>query len=107
MIIVSDTSAISNLYQIGLLDILTILYAEIMISPSVKRELYELEEQASTIEQLEWIKTVFPSNQKRIVELMNHYELDLGESESIVLALEQQADYLVIDEKLGRIAAKE
>lgn len=38
---------------------------------------------------------------------MNHYELDLGESESIVLAIEQQADYLVIDEKLGRIAAKE
>ncbi len=47
MIVVSDTSAISNLYQIGLLDILTILYTEIMISPSVKRELYELEEQAS------------------------------------------------------------
>lgn len=45
MIIVSDTSSISNLLQIGLIDILHTLYGEITITPAVRRELYAFPEQ--------------------------------------------------------------
>ena len=39
MIVVSDTSCISNLYQIGQLNLLTKLFREILIPPNVFNEL--------------------------------------------------------------------
>ena len=103
MIIVSDTSSISNLLQIGLIDILHVLYGEITITPAVKRELYRLPDQERQIEQIDWIKVKAPQNQGMIVQLLE--QIDLGEAESIVLAMEEQAKYLIIDEYKGRLIA--
>ena len=100
MIIVSDTSSISNLLQIGLADLLPTLYGEIIITPAVKRELYTLPDQEKQIEQLNWIKIKTPKNQQMVATLLE--ELDLGEAESIALAIEEQAKYLIIDEYKGR-----
>lgn len=105
MTVVSDTSSISNLLQIGLIDLLHILFGEITITPAVQRELYALPEQEKQIGQLDWIKVQMPQNQTMVSELMK--ELDLGESESIVLALEEKARYLIIDEYRGRIIAED
>jgi predicted nucleic acid-binding protein len=103
MIIVSDTSSISNLLQIGLIDILHVLYGEITITPAVRRELYHLPDQEKQIEQIDWIKVKTPQDQGMIVQLLE--EIDLGEAESIVLAMEEQAQYLIIDEYKGRMIA--
>lgn len=103
MIIVSDTSSISNLLQIGLIDILHVLYGEITITPAVRRELYHLPDQEKQIEQMDWIKVKTPRDQGMIVQLLE--EIDLGEAESIVLAMEEQAKYLIIDEYKGRMIA--
>ena len=103
MIIVSDTSSISNLLQIGLIDILHVLYGEITVTPAVRRELYRLPEQEKQIEQIDWIKIKAPQDQRMIVKLLE--EIDLGEAESIVLAIEEQAEYLLIDEYKGRLIA--
>lgn len=103
MIIVSDTSSISNLLQIGLIDILHALYGEITITPAVRRELYHLPNQEKQIEQIDWIKVKTPQDQGMIVQLLE--EIDLGEAESIVLAMEEQAKYLIIDEYKGRMIA--
>ncbi len=103
MIIVSDTSSISNLLQVGLIELLHQLYGEITITPAVERELYAIDEQGAAIEQLEWIKIIAPTNQKLILSLLE--DLDLGESESIALALEYDAEYLIIDEYQGRLIA--
>lgn len=103
MIIVSDTSSISNLLQIGLIDILHVLYEEITITPAVRRELFHLPEQEKQIEQIDWIVVKAPQDQGMIVQLLE--EIDLGEAESIVLALEEQAKYLIIDEYKGRLIA--
>lgn len=103
MIIVSDTSSISNLLQIGLIDILHVLYGDITITPAVRRELYNLSEQEKQIEQIDWIKVKAPQDQRMIVQLLE--EIDLGEAESIVLAIEEKAKYLIIDEYKGRSIA--
>ncbi|MGB3548019.1 MAG: DUF3368 domain-containing protein [Saprospiraceae bacterium] len=106
MIVVSDTTAISNLYQIGIADILKELYEEINISPGVFRELSKVEEQASFLKnESNWIVIKHPVDQYLVSKLLN--DLDLGEAESIVLALELKADYLIMDEKLGRKFAAE
>ncbi len=106
MIVVSDTTAISNLYQIGIAGILKELYDEINISPGVFRELSKVEEQAFFLKnESSWIIIKHPEDQYLVSKLLN--DLDLGEAESIVLALELKADYLIIDEKLGRKFATE
>lgn len=100
MIIVSDTSAISNLYQIGLLDLLHELYGDITITPAVKRELYRIPRQAENLDKVDWLIVKYPSDQRLVSELLEL--LDLGEAESIALAIELNAEYLIIDEYKGR-----
>jgi predicted nucleic acid-binding protein len=104
MIIVSDTSTITNLLQINRLDILKSLYGTIVIPPGVRRELYRIEGQKTAIEKLDWIKTQYPHDQQLIAELLE--DLDLGESEAIALAVELDAEYLIIDEYKGRAIAE-
>lgn len=104
MVVVSDTSSISNLIQIKLIDILRELYGEIRITPAVQRELFRVSSQVPIIEDLTWIKIQAPTNQKLVFELLK--DLDLGEAESIALAIETNADYLLIDEFLGRQIAE-
>lgn len=105
MVVVSDTSAISNLQQIGQLDLLRRVFGTILIPPAVEQELCAVAEQKSLLATLSWIQVVSPQNQQLIQTLGT--ELDWGESEAIALALEQQADFLIIDEFSGRqIATK-
>ena len=102
--IISDTSSISNLFQIERIDLLKRLYNKITITPAVQRELYALEEQKE-IDKLKWIKVVAPKDQIRVMTLLE--ELDLGEAESIALAIERNAQYLIIDEYRGRAIAEQ
>ena len=94
MIVVSDTSSISNLLQIHQLDMLHRLFGEVTITPTVRKELNFLEHQKNELNKISWIKIKKPVNQKFVNELT--IELDLGESESIALAKELQATYLLI-----------
>ena len=103
MIVISDTSSISNLLQIELIDISHDLYGKITITPAVQRELYSVAEHEKQIEGIKWIKVKSPQNQKLVLKLLE--ELDLGESESIALAIEEKAKYLIIDEYKGRMIA--
>lgn len=105
MIVVSDTSAISNLLQIDLIDLLHNLYEEIIIPPAVSDELYQIEGHKSALSQINWIKTIHPENQVLVDTLSD--DLDKGESEAIALAIELNAEYLIIDEFMGRHLASE
>lgn len=107
MIVVSDTTAISNLLQIGGLELLQSLYGNIIIPESVKQELLVLKELGIDIEailSLEWIEVVTIEMNEVYQELIT--ELDKGETEAIVLALQLDSDYLLIDEKKGRKIAQ-
>ena len=64
MVVVSDTSAISNLLQIGQLNILQKLFGTITIPPAVQHEIYAIPTQQKEIEKLSWIEVTEPTNRQ-------------------------------------------
>lgn len=108
MIVVSDTTAISNLVQIDELKLLRELYQEVVIPKRVYEELLVLTEYNIPIEillKVGWIKVVDVSSRQMVISLQE--KLDRGEAEAIALAIEINAEYLLIDEKVGRVVARE
>lgn len=102
MIVVSDTSVVSNLWVIGQLELLPRLFGGVVIPSSVLAELKKLENygyDTAIFETAPWITVRVPENLTKVVQLRNH--LDEGESEAIVLAQELDADFLLIDERRG------
>lgn len=106
MVIVSDTSCLVALANIGELDILHRTFGEINIPSAVYKELQLLKDYGIDVSlfSVSWLKVQQPSNLTIISEL--HEILDAGEAEAIALALELKADLLIIDEKKGREIAK-
>lgn len=105
MIIISDTSVISNLVQIERLELLRHLFDVVVIPPAVLRELHQLESHEFVLTLTDWISVAQPGNHQLINELQEI--LDPGESEAIALAVEGKADFLLIDELKGRSVAKQ
>lgn len=107
MSIVSNTSPILNLALIGRLDLIQHLYERIQIPEAVYRELqgnethYEpvLPDPIPT-----WIRVCHASERSRVNRLLQ--ELDAGEAEAIILALERNAELLLMDELRGRSVAR-
>ena len=98
MIVVSDTSVITSLIQIGRASLLKNLYNTVLIPAAVDAELQRTHTQLPT-----FLEVRLAANRVMVARL--EAELDLGEAEAIVLAKETNADLLLIDEKLGRQAA--
>ncbi len=108
MIVVSDTSPISNLFIIGKLKLLKDVYEEVVIPETVYIELMALRKSGfnvSIIHQASWIIIQAPKSITGLSTLLQ--KLDLGEAEAILLAKELNADLLLIDESKGRKIAKE
>jgi hypothetical protein len=108
MIIVSDTSPIANLIQIDALKILHQLFGRVIIPPTVEQEILALKKfnvDLTEFENSDWIETVVPRDIQWVNQINN--ELDAGESEAIVIAIELHADYILIDERLGTKKAQE
>lgn len=106
MLIVSNTSPLSNLAVIGELSLLQTIYPTILIPPIVQIELMRLPETQpliSTHIANGWLKIQSPNN-LQLLQTLNQ-SLDPGEAAAIALALELNADRLLIDERLGRIIA--
>ena len=107
MIIVSDTSPISNLLRIGQLPLLQVLYGSVVIPESVYEEIRALESfgiDTSWLSNTEWI-TIQPVGNRAFADSLKS-ELDPGEAEAIALAIELKSDRLLIDERLGRQVAQ-
>ena len=102
MIVVSDTTALSTLYLINRMEWLGSLFGQVLIPEAVYAELLELEaagHDLQVIRTADWLRVLPVKNLQLVSELQQG--LDVGESEAIVLALETQADYLLIDERKG------
>jgi predicted nucleic acid-binding protein len=103
MIVVSDTSSISNLAAIGQLELLQQLYGSVIIPPAVYQELLnsgDTDPAVLAIQTVNWIRTRSVTNITLLQTLQNN--LDIGEAEAITLAVELNADRLIVDERRGR-----
>lgn len=104
MIVVSDTSPIFYLVQLNHFWLLEALFKEVLIPPTVEQELRAAEDDAVNNAISEpWVRVVPFQDTYLFNQLLG--DLDRGECEAIVLALEQQADILLIDELKGRSIA--
>ncbi|MDO9128682.1 MAG: DUF3368 domain-containing protein [Anaerolineales bacterium] len=107
MIVVSDTSPLTNLAAIGQFDILQHLYGELHIASGVWDELNAWGRRWTGCDEVAnagWIQRHHVQNQTLVAALQR--DLDKGEAESIALALELGADMILLDEKEGRHAAQ-
>jgi len=112
MIIVSDTSPIRYLLLIDHIDLLPQLYGQIII-PSVVYD--EMQSANTPLEVRQWIansptwlsvqNVAILSNDTR--QFPDLSRLDLGEQAAIALAQPLNADFLIIDERLGRRFAQQ
>lgn len=102
MIVVSDASVVINLNRIGRLGLLRDIYGRVVVPEAVRRE---VERGAPRLVEAEagWIEVRAVKSRGLVAELAEN--LDAGESEAIALAVEMRADFLLIDENLGRAAA--
>ncbi len=103
MIVVSDSSALINLAWIGRLDLLHLLYRRVVIADAVWKEVVtngKDQPGAAEVSNATWIEHLRPADENLVGFLLQ--KLGPGEAESIALAIEQNADLLIIDESLGR-----
>ncbi len=107
MRVVSNTSPLSNLAIIGRLDLLKERYGAVLIPPAVLRGLKALshpDAKARLSVPLEegWLaECPLPAAPPPMP-----FELDVGETEAIALALATKAEVVLMDEKRGREAAR-
>ncbi|BCU10488.1 DUF3368 domain-containing protein [Microcystis aeruginosa] len=103
MIVVSDTSALANLAIVDHLWLLESIYQTIIIPDVVARELTAASNPIiPAILQSGWIQPQPLTNSELANQLQQERGLDAGEANAIALALDLQADDLLIDERLGR-----
>lgn len=100
MIVVSDTTAITNLISIEKAGLLRQLYGQVFIPDAVLAEL-----RVKHLEIPDFIQNRSISDLARAEGFISNV-VDAGEAEAIVLAEELRADYLLIDEIAGRALAR-
>lgn len=108
MTIVSNTSPTTNLAGIGQLDLLQRLYGTITIPQAVYNEMAGIGRTVpGAIEGqiLPWIETQSVTDLNQVGALQTI--LVQGEAEAIVLALELNAEFLIIDESPGKAIARQ
>jgi predicted nucleic acid-binding protein len=104
MIVVSDTTPLIGLASIDRLDILRELFEEVYIPKAVFDETVTFGREDSKAKQevanAKWIHVVEVKDKLAVNVLLD--EMDLGEVETIILASEMKADWVLMDEKKGR-----
>ncbi|GHV91580.1 hypothetical protein AGMMS50268_20830 [Spirochaetia bacterium] len=87
-VIISDTSCLIGLTNIGLLDVLQQVYRSVTITPQVAAEYGELLPSWIIVKAVEDTQKVAAYNQY----------IDLGESSSIALAMETESSLVILDD---------
>lgn len=107
MIVVSDTSPITNLAAIGHLELLRSLFGSVLVPDAVVAELRACEVGTPGFVDLDpndWL-VARPIVEPAVAAALS-MDLDLGEAQAIALALESGADVVLMDERRGRRLAQ-
>jgi predicted nucleic acid-binding protein len=107
VIIVSNTTPMSELAKVGQLNLLKKLFGRIIIPEEVYHEVTTGKHPAaSAVLSANWIDVFTIQYPEQLLQLQVDYKLDLGEAATIILAEELNANRVLIDEKLGRKVAQ-
>lgn len=107
MIVVSDSSVLINLAWINQLELLPRLYSAVVVPTAVWQEVVEKGDGkpgSMELREADWLQVKEPENKPLVHAL--RLDLDAGEAEAIALAVEFDADLLLMDERIGRAAAQ-
>lgn len=106
-VVVSDTSPIRALSHLGMLPLLARLFGNCIVPDRVARELLRPNKWLKSVDvrRLSFMEVRTLQDRTQFAEISKR--LDEGEAEAIALALELQADVLLIDETAGRAAARQ
>lgn len=112
MIVISDSSILIALTRVGMIEILPLLFGEILIPPAVAMEIsVENRFGSSALIHTTWLQVTALKNPSRATDLVlgqsGYGKLHIGEAEAIILAVEVNADALLIDERRGRKIARQ
>jgi predicted nucleic acid-binding protein len=105
MIIVSDSSPLICFAILGMLDVLNDIIEKIMVPTAVYEEISVPKKPYSEEIKLFLKDRVTPVESKLAVKLLEK-EVDPGEAEAIVLAIEKNISDILIDDPKGRKAAR-
>ena len=102
--VVADTTPLIGLATIGRLGVLQELFEEVFIPQAVYDERVthgRIDGRARhEVEKASWIRVIQVKDRLAVDLLLD--EMDLGEVETIVLAVEMKADWVLMDERKGR-----
>lgn len=107
MIVISNTSPLTNLAAIDRFDLLRTLFSQVYVPTGVVDELSAGGGEwpgAAETKNADWIQIKQVGNRSLVDAL--RLDLDGGEAETIALALELEADLVLLDEQAGRFAAQ-
>jgi len=109
-LVISDSSTLIHLASIGRLELLREFYERITIPPAVWREVVAEGKGRAGAAEVEiahdasWIEVAVPKD-SNLLQLLKR-ELNEGEAEVIALAIERQADLVLLDETEARRIAE-
>jgi predicted nucleic acid-binding protein len=106
VIIVSDTTPLSELAKVGQLNLLRDMFGQVIIPEEVYNEVTTGTHPAvSAVQSATWIEVRSVSDIHKVSALQDTTQLDLGECAAIILAEELGVDQLLIDDLAARRVA--
>jgi uncharacterized protein len=107
VIVVSDSSPIRALHHLGLLSLCRDLYHTVIIPAAVQQELRRPTSTCPALEIADHAGFEVRTPGSNPVDLGVPADLDAGETEAIVLAIEMRADLVLMDERKGTEVARQ
>jgi predicted nucleic acid-binding protein len=106
IVVVSDCSPIRALRHLGLLKLCQTLYGSVIIPQAVQAELLKPTTTCPPIQIIDYPGFEVRAPTSGAAELAVPLDLDAGETQAIVIALELKADLVLMDERKGTKAAR-
>jgi uncharacterized protein len=105
-LVISNTSPLLYLHQIGCLSILQTLYTQVIVPQAVQSELLVGQQQGVDVPKISQCAWLQLRSVATVASMPNVIDLGPGEAEVIGLGIENPGSLLILDDQLGRQIAR-
>jgi uncharacterized protein len=105
-LVISNTSPLLYLHQIGCLSILQMLYNQVVVPQAVQLELLVGQQQGVDVPEISQYEWLHLQSVATVASMPNVIDLGPGEAEVIGLGIENSGSLLILDDQLGRQIAR-